>query len=100
MQSIDRYDLPSHFFQCQNMAYFFFQARTPEHSEFEARRRLKEEVDPHISRMTNRNESTYNLKLEERDYLRRHQDTSAKFNIPPHAILMPKKKQNIELVKN
>ena len=69
------------------MAYFFFQARTPKHSEFEARRRSKEEVDTHISRMTNRNESTYNLKLEERDYLRRHQDTSAKFNIPPHSNL-------------
>ena len=51
---------------------------------FEARQRSKEEVDTHISRMTNRNESTYNLELEERDYLRRHQDTSGKFSIPPH----------------
>ena len=49
---------------------------------FEARQRSKEEVDTHISRMTNRNESTYNLELEERDYLRRHQETSGKFGIP------------------
>ena len=51
---------------------------------FEARQRSKEEVDTHISRMTNRNDSTYNLEHEERDYLRRHQDTSGKFSIPPH----------------